>query len=269
MALSAHQPGSASTPSTLGTHPGAVSALSIGRTGYSVLSMYQYHSKVTDPALDGIKWNDWKIKHGPTPVVANWYPEDSVQCSLKTHSSQSKHQQKCKEPPIATTSCPFGTYQKHQIFSRGVAPNMPKCFHFSSQQLQQQLLTNVRLPRTSRSGVWAPASPRQYNPHAPIQSYWTRLDGPSKLTAVCLMDFSRSPIKMNYVDRKFVSKKNFSALGCAHSPSRVLLLAPAQDFVIAQEGWRSPFPPARCKGLPAPGNMPFPATHFYMAKENR
>lgn len=153
MALSAHQPGSASTPSTLGTHPGAVSALSIGRTGYSVLSMYQYHSKVTDPALDGIKWNDWKIKHGPTPVVANWYPEDSVQCSLKTHSSQSKHQQKCKEPPIATTSCPFGTYQKHQIFSRGVAPNMPKCFHFSSQQLQQQLLTNVRLPRTSRSGV--------------------------------------------------------------------------------------------------------------------
>ena len=174
MALSARQPGSASTPSTLGTRPGAVSALSIGRTGYCVLSMYQYHSKVTDPALDGIKWNDWKIKLGPTPVVANWDPEDSVQCSLKTQSSQSKHQQKCKEPPIATTSCPFGTYQKHQIFSRGVAPNIPKCFHFSCQQLQQQLLTNVRLPRTSRSGVWAPASPRQYNPHAPWRKVISR-----------------------------------------------------------------------------------------------
>lgn len=122
----------------------------------------------------------------------------------------------------------------------------------------------------------------------PIQSYWTRPDGPSKLTAVCLIDFSRSPIKMKafkhktysniesfevpflyYVDRKFVSKKNFSALGCAHSPSRVLLLAPAQGFVIAQEGWRSPFPPARCKGLPAPGNMPFPATDFLHGKREQ
>ena len=71
----------------------------------------------------------------------------------------------------------------------------------------------------------------------PIQSYWTRLDGPSKLTAVCLMDFSRSPIKMKafkhktysniesfevpflyYVDRKLFQKKTSQLWGALTVP---------------------------------------------------
>lgn len=122
----------------------------------------------------------------------------------------------------------------------------------------------------------------------PIQSYWTRLDGPSKLTAVCLMDFSRSPIKMKafkhktysniesfevpflyYVDRKFVSKKTSQLWGAltvpqgsffSHRLRALRSLKKGGGLLSHQQGAKV------CQHLAICHSQPL---IFYMAKENR